>query len=142
MTPIVNFSIDGNPLGQLAQRVLSGSITESDGEAADELRIKVSNYDGQLQKPRLGVVVAVSYGWQETGVVKSGQFTVLETVKNGPLATFDVTGHSADLLKTLKQQKNSVLDQRQDARRRAESGRAGQRALAGDRPEPLSSPDR
>ena len=47
----------------------------------------------------------MSYGWQETGVVKSGQFTVLETVKNGPLATFDVTGHSADLLKTLKQQK-------------------------------------
>lgn len=105
MTPIVTFSIGGNPLGQLAQRVISGSITESDGEAADELRIKVSNYDGQLQKPQLGVIVAVSYGWRETGIIKSGQFTVLETAKNGPLATFDVTGHSADLLKTLKQQK-------------------------------------
>jgi len=106
MTPVITFSTGDNPLGELDKRVLSGSITESDGEAADELQINISNYDGQLQKPRLGVVVAVSFGWEETGVVKSGQFTVLETVKRGPPATFDVTGHSADLLKTLKQQKS------------------------------------
>ena len=105
MTPIVTVSIGGNALTNFGQRVLSGSITEHDGGHADELRFAVSNYDGQLQKPTAGQVVTVTFGWEETGVVKAGEFTVLETTKLGPAAVFEVTAHSADLLKTLKQQK-------------------------------------
>ena len=105
MTPIVTLSIGGNPLANFEQRVLSGAITEHDGGHADELRFAVSNYDGQLQKPTADQVVTISFGWEETGVVKGGQFTVLETTKLGPAAVFEVTAHSADLLKTLKQQK-------------------------------------
>ena len=105
VTPIVTVSIGGNALTNFGQRVLSGSITEHDGGHADELRFAVSNYDGQLQKPTAGQVVTVTFGWEETGVVKAGEFTVLETTKLGPAAVFEVTAHSADLLKTLKQQK-------------------------------------
>ena len=105
MTPIITVSIGGSALSNFEPRVLSGAITEHDGGHADELRVEVSNYDGQLKKPTTGQVVTVSFGWVETGVVKAGQFTVLETTKLGPAAVFEVTAHSADLLKTLKQQK-------------------------------------
>jgi uncharacterized protein len=105
VTPIITVSIGGSALSNFEPRVLSGAITEHDGGHADELRVEVSNYDGQLKKPTTGQVVTVSFGWVETGVVKAGQFTVLETTKLGPAAVFEVTAHSADLLKTLKQQK-------------------------------------
>ena len=93
MTPIVTLSIGGNPLTNFEQRVLSGSITEHDGGHADELRFAVSNYDGQLQKPTADQVVTISFGWEETGVVKGGQFTVLETSKLGAGGGF--RGHGA-----------------------------------------------
>jgi phage protein D len=105
MTPTVTLSIGGNALSGFNQRALSGTISEHDGGHADELRFAVSNFDGALAKPAAGQVVTVTFGWAETGVVKGGQFTVLEVTKRGPAATFEVTAHSADLLKTLKQQK-------------------------------------
>ena len=83
MTPIVTVSIGGNALTNFGQRVLSGSITEHDGGHADELRFAVSKDDGQLQKPTAGQVVTVTFGWEETGVVKAGEFAVLETTSSG-----------------------------------------------------------
>jgi hypothetical protein len=105
VTPTVTVSIAGSALSNFQQRVISGAITEHDGGHADELHFEISNYDGQMQKPTADQVVTVTFGWVETGTVKAGQFTVLEVTKKGPLATFEVTAHSADLLKTLKQQK-------------------------------------
>jgi uncharacterized protein len=105
VTPTVSISIGDSPLSNFEKRALSGTIRESDGGHADELRFTVSNYDGQLRKPATGQVVTVEFGWKETSVVKAGQFTVLETEKLGAVAVFEVTAHSADLLKTLKQQK-------------------------------------
>ncbi len=105
MTPVVNVSIGGNALSQVAQRSISGSITENDGEKADELVLVISNYDGQMQKPTADQTVTVALGWQETGIVKVGNFIILNVSKKGPLATFHVSGHAADLKKTLKGQK-------------------------------------
>lgn len=105
MTPLVVISIGGAAAGNVGKRALGGEITEHDGEKADELRLTVSNHDGRLAKPARGTVVTVEVGFEETGIVKVGQFTITETVKRGALAVFEITGHSADLKKTLKQQK-------------------------------------
>jgi hypothetical protein len=105
VTPILRVSIGGRAVAGVGKRALTGQIVESDGERADELRIEVSNYDGQLQKPRREEKVTVEFGWEETGIAKVGEFIVAETVKTGPRATFHITGHSADLKKTLKGQK-------------------------------------
>lgn len=106
MTPKVVVSIGGTPVSGVGKRALQGTVTESDGEKADQLQIEISNYDGRLKKPRTGETVTVQLGWQETGLVKVGQFTITGTVKTGPKATFHVTGDSADLKKTLKKQKS------------------------------------
>jgi len=105
MTPFVEISLNGNVLGGFDKRALSGQIVEYDGEHADELHIAVSNYDGKLKKPRPDETVTVRLGWKETGAVKVGEFVITEIVKNGPSAQFQITGHSADLKKTLKEQK-------------------------------------
>ncbi len=106
MTPIVTVSIGGNVVSGVQKRAVSGEIVEADGETADELRMVVSNFDGRLQKPRREEKITVAFGWEETGVVKVGEFVVTETVKSGPRAEFHITGHSADLKKTLKGQKS------------------------------------
>lgn len=105
MIPFVEISIGGNVLGGFQKRALSGQIVEYDGEHADELHIAVSNYDGRLKKPKPDEKVSVRVGWTETGVAKVGEFVITEIVKNGPRAEFQITGHSADLKKTLKEQK-------------------------------------
>lgn len=105
MTPFVEISLGGNVLSGFQKRALSGQIVEYDGEHADELHIAVSNYDGRLKKPRPDEKVTVRVGWRETGAVKVGEFVITEIVKNGPRAEFQITGHSADLKKTLKEQK-------------------------------------
>ncbi|HEY8136279.1 MAG TPA: contractile injection system protein, VgrG/Pvc8 family [Methylocystis sp.] len=105
MTPFVEISLGGTPLSGFQKRTLSGQIVEYDGEHADELHIAVSNYDGRLRKPKTDETVMVRLGWKETGAVKVGQFVITEIVKNGPRAEFQITGHSADLKKTLKEQK-------------------------------------
>lgn len=105
MTPFVEISLNGNVLGGFDKRALSGQIVEYDGEHADELHIAVSNYDGRLKKPAPDETVTVRLGWKETGAVKVGQFVITEIVKNGPSAQFQITGHAADLKKTLKEQK-------------------------------------
>lgn len=105
MTPEVTVSLGGQPVQGIGKRALSGQIVESEGERADTVHIQLSNYDGKIKKPRTGETVTVSVGWDETGMIKVGEFTITETIKTGPRAELHITGDSADLKKTLKAQK-------------------------------------
>lgn len=106
MTPLVIVSLRGSPVSGVEERALSGVLTEYDGEKADTLSIEISNYDGRLMKPRRGDTIAIQIGWRETGIVKVGNFVVTGVTKTGPVATFHVRADSADLKKSLKEQKN------------------------------------
>ncbi len=107
MIPVIQISLDGQDIsGRLRGRILHGQVIESDGEKADELRLEISNYDGRISKPRRGANLAVSLGFEETGIAKVGSFTVQSVVKIGASARFEITAHSADLKKKMKQQKS------------------------------------
>ncbi len=106
LTPMVQCSANGADIsGKLAGRVISWQITEHDSDHADELHIVLSNFDGRLAKPSRGATLDVACGFEETGIQKSGSFKVMSVAKVGAPATFEVTGHAADLSTTLKQQK-------------------------------------
>lgn len=106
MRPIIQISVNGQDVsGRLFGRILKGQIVEHEGGKADELSLTLSNFDGLLEKPRKGATVDVALGFEGAGVVKVGSFIIQRTTKRGPPATFEVGGESADLHKTLKQQK-------------------------------------
>jgi phage protein D len=105
VTPFVQVSIDGSALNGFDKRAIGGEIIEHDGEHADQVHITVSNYDGKLQKPARGKKISVAVGSKEHGIIKAGTYTVTEVAKTGPRAEFHITGHAADLGKTLKKQK-------------------------------------
>lgn len=107
MTPIIQIWLNGQDISsRLAGRILHGSIDETDGEKTDELHLTISNYDGQLKKPATGATLEVRLGWQETGIVKAGQFKVQESEKHGEAAIFDVKAQAAALDNSLKTQKS------------------------------------
>jgi phage protein D len=105
--PVIQISIDGQDVSsRVNARVLSGSCARHDGEKADEMRLILSNFDGQLAKPQRGQTLTLAVGFVDFGgPVDRGSYIVQHIVKSGPPAIFEVTAQSADLKKTLKQQK-------------------------------------
>ena len=106
-TPIIQITIGGQDVSsKINPRILKGRVERHDGGKADTLTLTLSNYDGQLAKPARGTTISVALGFAEFGgAVDRGAYIVQQVVKRGPAAEFDVTAHSADLKKTLKQQK-------------------------------------
>ena len=107
MVPIIQISLDGQDISsKVNARILNGEAVMCDGQRADELTLHLSNHDGRLAKPARGARLSVSLGFQETGIGYVGLFEVQEVQKVGASAEFHVRAHSADMKKTLKNQKN------------------------------------
>ncbi len=106
-TPVLQILIGGKDVSSTVNpRVLKGKVTRYDGEKADQLELTLSNYDGMLAKPQRGQTLQVALGFKEFGgAVDRGSYIVQGVTKSGGPAEFHVTGQSADLKKTLKQQK-------------------------------------
>ena len=106
-TPVLQISIGGKDVSsRINPRVLKGRVSRHDGEKADELELTLSNYDGMLAKPQRGQTLQVALGFEEFGgAVDRGAYIVQGVTKSGGPAVFHVTAQSADLKKTLKQQK-------------------------------------
>ncbi|MGD0642476.1 MAG: contractile injection system protein, VgrG/Pvc8 family [Roseiarcus sp.] len=106
-TPVLQISIDGQDVSsKVNPRVLKGRVDRFDGEKADALELTLSNYDGMLAKPKRGATLRVALGFAEFGgAVDRGAYIIQDVTKSGGLAEFHLTGQSADLKKTLKQQK-------------------------------------
>lgn len=106
-TPVLQITIGGQDVSSTVNpRILSGKVTRHDGEKADELELKLSNYDGMLAKPKKGQTLSIALGFVEFGgAVDRGSYIIQGVSKLGPEAVFHVTGQSADLKKTLKTQK-------------------------------------
>ncbi len=107
-TPVVQITIDGKDVSDVIfPRVIAGSVARHDGEKANQFSLELSNYDGMLAKPKRGATLTVALGFQEFGgPVDRGAYIIQSVTKSGPEAVFRVEGHSADLKKTLKTQKN------------------------------------
>ena len=108
MIPVVRITIDGKDVSdRIFPRVIEGSVTRHDGEKADSFCLTLSNHDGMLAKPKRGATLTVALGFEEFGgPVDRGSYKIQSVTKVGPVATFRVEGHSADLKTTLKSQKN------------------------------------
>lgn len=101
--PDWSITLDGKSLtGKIRPRLISMTITEARGDAADQLDLCLDDSDGQLDIPATGAVLTVALGWLQgsdvtTGLVSKGTFKVDEVTHRGPPDTVTIKARSADL---------------------------------------------
>ena len=93
--------------GRIRARLISLSISEKRGEAADQLDIVLDDSDGRLALPKTGAVLAVHLGWKQgsdvtPGLIDKGSFKVDEVAHSGPPDQITIRARSVDFTSDLK----------------------------------------
>lgn len=105
LTPAIKLVIDGTELGAGSKgRLLSLSLTDKRGFAADDLTIDLSDHDGMLGMPELKQVIEVWLGYKETEPVYKGKFKISEISHGGQPDVVSITARSANLAESLDEQ--------------------------------------
>lgn len=104
--PIFSLTLDGKDLTQrFADRLESLTLIDNRGYEADQLDIVLDDSDGLLEIPLRGVQITLGLGWQDSGLVPKGTFTVDEVEHTGTPDQMTIRARSADLRAGLTQQK-------------------------------------
>lgn len=90
--------LDGKDLTErLAPRLIELSLTESRGDEADQLDLRIHDHDGRMALPRRGVTLEVALGWEHSGLVNKGTFVVDDVEHSGAPDVISIRARSADL---------------------------------------------
>ncbi|KJD20847.1 phage late control protein [Vreelandella aquamarina] len=96
--PSYRITLDGSDITpRINGRLISLSLREQRGLAADQLDITLADHDGQLAIPPRGAELQVAFGWQEEGLVDKGRFTVDEVQHTGTPDQLTIRARSADM---------------------------------------------
>ncbi|MDN8899302.1 hypothetical protein Q0O45_13450, partial [Staphylococcus aureus] len=77
-------------------------LTESRGDEADQVDLRLHDHDGRLALPRRGVTLALAFGWADSGMVNKGTFVVDEAEHSGPPDIITIRARSADLTHSIR----------------------------------------
>lgn len=103
---IVQITVDGISLdGILKKRLISLTHTDNRGFEADTVDIDLDDGDGALELPPKGAVIELAFGWQSTGLVAKGTFSVAEVGHDGTPDVLRIRATSADLAAGLTTQR-------------------------------------
>lgn len=99
-------TLDGADLtAAMVPRLISLTVTSDRQDTADQLDIVISDHDGQLALPRRGAVLRVYLGWDDSGFVDMGSYTVDELNHDGTPDVLTLRGRSAHLHSQQRQQR-------------------------------------
>lgn len=99
-------TVDGADITpKVRPRLESLTLTDNRGMEADQLDIVLDDSDGALQLPRRGAVVAVSLGWEASGLVDKGSYIVDDIEHTGAPDKLTIRARSADLRQGLTEKK-------------------------------------
>jgi phage protein D len=102
--PAFKITLDGQDItAKFAPRLVNLSLTECRSDNADELNITLSDTDGHLVLPAKGARINVQIGWQESGLVDKGIFTVDEIEHSGTPDVLTLRARTASLIDTFRQ---------------------------------------
>ena len=102
--PAFKITLDGRDItAKFAPRLVNLNLTECRSDNADELTITLSDTDGQLAVPSKGARINVQIGWQESGLVDKGVFTVDEVEHSGAPDVLTLRARTASLIDTFRQ---------------------------------------
>ncbi|MBD9478530.1 phage late control D family protein [Pseudoxanthomonas sp. PXM02] len=95
--------LDGKDLTErFRPRLLDLTLTECRGGEADQLELRIHDHDGAVAMPRKGVLLQVSLGWQDSGLIDKGTFKVDEVEHSGTPDVITVRARSADLTQQMR----------------------------------------
>lgn len=101
--PTYRITVDGRDITPTVNaRLVSLSLQEARGEAADQLDLTLSDHDGALQIPRKGVTLTLALGYQDEALVDKGRFVVDEAEHAGAPDQLTIRARSADLRESLR----------------------------------------
>lgn len=104
--PMCRVLVNGRDItADIEQRLISIELTDNRGMEADQLTITLSDHDGLLAIPPRGATVSLWLGWDDTGLVDKGSYTVDETEHSGAPDVLSIRARSADLREGLKAKK-------------------------------------
>ena len=103
-TPDFLVTLDGRDLTAIIRpRLISLTLTECRDESADQLDIALDDTDGQLAVPSKGAKIHLHIGWEHSGLVDKGTFTVDEVEHSGAPDTITLRARTANLIDTFRQ---------------------------------------
>ena len=104
--PIYWLSVDGTDItATVSGRLIDLTLTDNRGFEADQLDLRLDDTDGLLDLPPLGVKISVAIGWEDSGLVPKGSYTVDEVEHSGTPDTLSIRARSADLRSGLTTQR-------------------------------------
>lgn len=104
--PIYQITVDGQDISpQIRARLIDLTLTDNRGFEADQLDIRLDDTDGKLDLPSRGAVVRVWLGFEASGLVDKGTYTVDEIEHSGAPDVLSIRSRSADLRGGLTQQR-------------------------------------
>jgi phage protein D len=89
----------------LADRLMSLTLTDNRGFEADMLNLTLNDADGKVALPRRGAVLSVSLGWKGEPLTPKGKFTVDEIEHSGAPDQMTICARSADFRTTMNLQR-------------------------------------
>ncbi|MGR6981226.1 phage late control D family protein [Testudinibacter sp. P27/CKL/0425] len=94
----------------VSDRLISLTLADNRGFNADQLDIEISDHDGALAFPPRGATLEAWIGWQDSGLVHKGKYTVDEIEYSGAPDKLMIRGRSADLMGTLTTKQERSFD--------------------------------
>lgn len=103
MKPQFRITADDQDITATLQgRLLALRLSDEAGMTSDTVDVQLDDRDGAIALPRTGAVLRVFLGYEETGLVDMGAYTVDEIEIDGPPATLSFRGRAADLRQGVK----------------------------------------
>lgn len=96
--PIYRITVEGDDItADMKDRLIELSLTDNPGFEADQLDITLDDSDGLLDLPPRGAVLSVQIGFEDSGLVDKGTFTVDEVSHSGPPDRMIIRARSVDM---------------------------------------------
>lgn len=100
--PDFQVTLEGKDVtANLAERLISLTLTDNRGFEADQLDIVLDDTDGKIDLPRRGVQLKLALGWKGQPLISKGLYTVDDIEHSGAPDRLTLRGRSADFRQTL-----------------------------------------
>ncbi|WBF43936.1 phage late control D family protein [Serratia rubidaea] len=108
VAPAFSLALQGKDITQnISKRLLSLSLTDNRGFAADQLDIELDDSDGLVVMPQRNAVLSLSLGWEGSPLTPKGEFTVDEVEHRGAPDTLTIRARSVDFTGSLNMRRET-----------------------------------